>query len=158
MTSVWCPRDRKYVLIWGTKIMQVPEGVIILYVMKLRMKRGVDGRVEAMMVNPALTGPGIWWWNDSKLNWHVKWGLVNGAMDISIIGGVIEWIYLKMLKVVNGVTTIIVVDDFENWIVDEIWYWDDLAIFQLTCEGTQYFVISTQYVNIHEFLLKCYKL
>ena len=39
--------------------MQVPGGVIILYVMKLRMKRGVDGRVEAMMVNPALTGPGI---------------------------------------------------------------------------------------------------
>ena len=80
------------------------------------MKKGVDGRVKAMMVNPALTGPGIWWWKDGKLGWHVKWGLVIGAMDISIIGGVIEWIYLKMLKVLDEVTTMMVVDDFENLI------------------------------------------
>ena len=39
--------------------MQVPGGAIIFHVMKLRMKRVVDGKVEAMMVNPALTGPGI---------------------------------------------------------------------------------------------------
>ena len=40
-------------------MMQVPGGVIIFYVMKLRLKRGVDGKVNAMMVNPVLTGPGI---------------------------------------------------------------------------------------------------
>ena len=40
--------------------MQVPDGVIVFYVMKLRMKRGVGGKVKAMMmVNPVLTGAGI---------------------------------------------------------------------------------------------------
>ena len=101
--------------------MQVPRGAIIFHVMKLRMKRVVDGKVEAMMVNPALTGPGIWWWKDSKLAWHVKWELVIGAMDISIIGGVIEWIYLKMLKVVDRITMMMVVDDFENWTEERWW-------------------------------------
>ena len=85
------------------------------------MKKCVDGRVKAMMVNPALTGPGIWWWKDGKLGWHVKWGLVIGAMDISIIGGVIEWIYLRMLKVVDAITMMMVVDDFENWTEERWW-------------------------------------
>ena len=58
-----------------------------------------------------------------------------------------------MLKVVDGVTTMMVVDDFQNWIRGTLLKYDvldDLAIYQLTCEGTQYFVISTQYVNIPE--------